>query len=335
MINILIIIFVLTYISLLIFNKPENKDIPTVKFPFKNLFDDKGNKLNVILIAAPFREKKHEDLYKKYKSNGMSFAGISSYLEFPKKIHNPYEDKYHETQEHNYTSMVDTWLHCFREPMDVSIPQVMLTEADLKDTESYAPNNRVKKEYDFMYVCLKDNDNCEPGWQSYNRNWELAKECLKIMCSQYNLKGVIVGRENCKITEFCDGIVKILPFLSFHKFQKELQKCRFLFVPNISDASPRVITEALCYNIPVLVNENIVGGWHNVIPHITGEFFNDETDIIYALDYMTKNINTYSAREWFIKNRGNKISGRILASFLIQHYPNLNNKTTEYVTITI
>lgn len=317
----------------------ENDPIPTVAFPFKNLFDDAGQKLNIILIAAPFREKKHEELYDSYKAKGISFAGISSYLEFPGKIDNPYEDKYHITQKHNYESMVSTWLHCFREPAkyltDTAMPKLLITEADLKDTSSYKPNPNIKKAYDFIYVCLKDNDKCEPGWQSYNRNWDLAKKCLVTMCRKYKLRGVIIGRENCPITEFCSGIVKILPFLPFNEFQQEMQKCKFLFVPNVSDASPRVITEAMCYNMPVLVNHNIVGGWHNIVPHVTGEFFTNENDLETALDYMTQNMENYKPRDWFIQNRSKERSGHVLSEFLIKHYPNINNKTMRYATITI
>ena len=36
----------------------------------------------------------------------------------------------------------------------------------------------------FLYVCLKDNDKCKDGWQSYNRNWEDAQKYLDIMCTQ-------------------------------------------------------------------------------------------------------------------------------------------------------
>ena len=317
----------------------DNDPIPTVAFPFKNSFDNEGKKLNVILLAAPFREEKHEKLYDEYKTKGCSFAGISSYLEFPGKIDNPFEDKFHVSRKHDYESMVTSWLHCFREPSkyitNSTMPKILFTEADLKDTNSYKPNPEIKKAYDFMYVCLKDNDKCDAGWQSYNRNWDLAKKCLVTMCQKYKLRGIIVGRENCPITEFCSGIVKILPFLPFNEFQQEMQKCRFLFVPNVSDASPRVITEAICYNMPVLVNRNIVGGWHNVIPHVTGEFFSDENNIETALDYMTQNMEKYKAREWFLANRGKERSGRLLAQFLIQNYPDINNKTMSFATITI
>ena len=140
----------------------------------------------------------------------------------------------------------------------------------------------------FIYICLKDNDKCTPGWQSHNRNWELGKKCLITMCQKFNLKGAIIGRENCEFTDLCSGIVKILPFLKYHEFQKELQKAKFLFVPNITDASPRVLTEAMCLDLRLLVNYNLIGGWKYVTPE-TGEFFTDEFDIIPAIQKLVDN----------------------------------------------
>jgi len=317
----------------------ENASTPSVEFPFKNLFDDKGNKLNIILISAPFREEKHEKLYEEYKKKGLSFCGISSYLDFPSKIQNPHEDRFHEERGHNYLNMVSAWLSCFREtPREIvqsGLPYMLMTEADLKDTDAYKPDTKIAKKYDFMYCCLKDNDKCDPGWQSYNRNWELAKKCLIVMCRDFGLKGVLVGRQNCEFTEHCLGIVEVIDFLKFDQFQKKMQECRFLFVPNISDASPRVITEAMSYDIPVLCNYNILGGWHNVVPGVTGELFKSEEDVTYALTKLTKNYDKYTPRDWFSHNRGKKISGAILADFLIRNYPNINNKKMEYATVSI
>jgi hypothetical protein len=340
--GIILILFFISFLLYWILIKTKTYDVPIVKFPFKNLFDEQHKPLNIILIAAPFRETNHERLYQEYKKQGLSFCGISSYLEFPAKIHNPYEDNFHVERKHDYIKMVSSWLYCFREEnipdnlKNSNIPRLLMTEADLKVVDnSLEVNKTTEKEYDFMYCCLEDNDKCENGWQSYNRNWELAKKCLEIMCEKFNLKGILVGRKNCKFTEKCNGIVKATPFLPYFDFQKEMKKCKFLFVPNISDASPRVITEAICHNIPVLVNYNIVGGWHNVISGITGEFFTDENDIVDGLDKITKNYDSYQARKWYQSNRGSKISGKILAEFLKENYPNINNKEVQYATVTI
>ena len=315
-------------------------DIPDVKWPFRNVRDDKGTKLNVILISAPFRTNEDVEAYNKYSEMGLNFCGISSYLNFPDEINTPYEDMFHVENKHDYLSMVSAWLHCFREPSEKlvksGLPLLLLTEADLKDF-SNTPIPTEPKEYDFFYSCPKDDDKCTPGWQSYNRNWDLAKECLKVMCGKYKLKGIIVGRENCEFTELCSDYVTIVPAMEYDEFQATMRKCKFIFVPNIMDASPRVITEALCYNMPALVNYNIVGGWHNIIPNVTGEFFTDENNINDALDKIIRP-NTYQPRKWFIANRGNEISGGIMAQFLIKHFPNLGGnvvkpKTIKYVTM--
>lgn len=333
----ILIIFVLFYQKTTEgFEQLQTTEIPTVSFPFKNFYDNNANKLNIILISAPFRTEEDERLYETYKQNGFNFCGISSYLNFPDKIDNPFEDRFHEERNHDYLSMVSTWLYCFREPSEKlkqsGLPRLLMTEADLMNPNNYQIDTTIRKEYDFIYVNLNDNDKCEPGWNWYNRNWDLAKVCLEIMCRDYKLKGIIVGRENCEFTEYCSGIVKVLPFLEHSEFKKALQKCRFLFLPNISDASPRVLSEALLMNMPVLVNYNILGGWHNVIPGVTGEFFTDETDVGKGIDKII-NKNNYSPREWYINNRGVNNSGVKLAQFLLANYPDLNRKDMSYVYI--
>ena len=311
-------------------------DVPSVGFPFRNVFGDDGKKLNIILICAPFREEKHEQQYEEYKSKGLYFSGISSYLEFPGKIMNPHDSFFHEERKHDYIKMVSTWLHCFRDPPEnlknSGMPMLLTTEADFKDTKNtYKYDPTIKKEYDFIYVCLDDQDpdKCEPGWNWHNRNWELAKKCLDIMCRRFKLRGVIMGRKNCEFSQYCAGIVKVQPFLPWNEFQEEMKKCRFIFIPNVSDASPRVITEAMCYNMPALVNYNIVGGWHNIHSGVTGEFFTSENDVAEALEKIIR-VEKYTPRAWYEEHRTKEKSGKILADFFLEHYPNINNKNMKY-----
>ena len=294
-------------------------------FPFKTVFDENNRKLTrVVALAAPFREKKHEELYERLRKAGKTFIGISSYLNFPNKIHNPHEDRFHEEQQHNYPAMCKVWLHCFRNPENTvlfqHLPHLLVTEADLVDVGQPSTS---EKEYDFMYICLKDNDQCTPGWQSYNRNWEMAKVCLEEMCEKYRLRGILVGRTGCEYTDKCNGLVKTYDFLPYDQFQAEMKKCRFLFVPNVSDASPRVITEALRYNMPVLCNYHILGGWHNIIPGVTGEFFRDPITFAQMMPVFMHRLHAgvYRPRDWFVQHRGKLNSGRQLAQFLKQHLP--------------
>ncbi|WP_347331864.1 hypothetical protein [Marinimicrobium locisalis] len=52
-----------------------------------------------------------------------------------------------------------------------------------------------------------------------------------------------------------------------------------MFVPNVADASPRIIAEALCLDVPILMNENILGGW-KYITAMSGRFFSGEHDVL-------------------------------------------------------
>jgi hypothetical protein len=328
----LLIIFILCIISIYII---EDFNDANITFPFKHIYDESGNKLNIIAISAPFREIKDEEKYAKYKELGYYFIGISSYLDFPDKIHNPYEDRFHEERRHDYLKMVDTWIYCVRQPseklINSNLPLLLLTEADLKNPDHYKPDKNIVKEYDFIYINLNDDEQCTPGWNWYNRNWDLAKKCFVIMCEKYKLKGLIIGRKNCEFTNKCNKYITVIPFLPFHEFTKTMQKCKFIFSPNISDASPRVITDALCFDMPAIVNYNILGGWHNIISGVTGEFFTDENNIGDAIEKIMN--NTYTPRKWYLENRGVHNSGVILSNFLKKHYPNINNKEMKYAYI--
>jgi len=311
------------------------EEVPKVEFPFKNILDENNKRINIILISAPFREPKHEELYLKYKKMGLNFCGISSYEEFPDKLVNPYEDRFHEEKNHDYIKMVNAWVHTFRVlPEDLKksgLPMLFMSEADIKNTDHYPYDENVEKEYDFIYVCLDDNDECKPGWQSHNRNWDLGIKCLDIMCGKYNLTGLLMGRKNCILPESCQGKIKIESFMPFWDFQNRLKKAKFIFVPNISDASPRVITESFCYNIPAIVNYNIVGGWHNIVSGETGELFTNENDFPIALEKILN--NKYHAREWYINNKSYKNAGAVFATFLVENFPNINNKNIRHVVI--
>jgi len=314
--------------------------VPRVAFPFKNVVDENGQLVNIIMISAPFRTEEDEKMYEKLRLAGLEFCGLSSYLDFPGKIWNPFDSFFHEERKHDYTKMVKAWVHCFKTPPSnlsySQLPLLMMSEADLKDPESIQYTGNDEKQYDFIYSCLREDENddsCKPGWNWYNRNWDVAKRCLVIMCKQYGLRGVIVGRQNCEMTDFCKNLIEVQPFLPWHEFQAKMRQCRFLFAPNTSDASPRVITEAMCWNMPVLVNENILGGWNNVIPGITGEFFTTENDLPKALDKLTKQYDDYRPREWFIENRGKNNCGPELAEFLKSSFPKINKPEAKLITM--
>jgi hypothetical protein len=91
-------------------------------------------------------------------------------------------------------------------------------------------------------------------------------------------------------------------------------------VPNIYDASPRVIAESIIKGLPVLMNKKIVCGTKYVNEE-TGELFTDQYDIRGALDSLLKRMQTMSPKKWWSRNYGRKTAGKRFRDFLAGCYP--------------
>ena len=343
----IIAIYTVLFIIILLFAVLYKKQpLKILNRPFLNIYyiDKDGNQraTNIIIITQPFTEQTNIDTYYTLKRQGNLFIGMTSYSEFPKIMSNPY-DRLRNPRDiawaYNYTDLVDAWLYCFRNPKDYipgNKPSILLSESDFADYELHIPNPKI--EYDFMYVCLKDNDKCEDGWQSYIRNWKVTKKMLDIMCEEYGLKGLLIGRIGCDIPGSCNHLVELTDFQQYTEFIENYNKCRFIFLPNTVDASPRVATEAMCYNLPLFMNYDILGGWKYVVPGITGEFFNlDLESFRLSLKNFLENLNRglYSPREYFINNYGAINSGKKLLEFIKTLYPekylNFNFNDVKYI----
>ena len=73
--------------------KDKKDEIEVVKRPFVNLYDNLGNRLNVILISKPFSGDEQYKQCLKYKNEKKYIIiGIASYLEFPNLVSNPFEN---------------------------------------------------------------------------------------------------------------------------------------------------------------------------------------------------------------------------------------------------
>jgi len=315
----------------------DDKNVEIMKRPFLNIYDDKGKAINVVFVTHPFSRDECIEQYNKAIKKNVHFLGMSSYCEFPGLISNPHDvlsDPKHKAWTYDYFKLCKGWCHCFRDPnvyIPDNHPKILLSESDFAKYKKHIPDPKVKKEYDFLYVCLKDNDKCEEGWQSYNRNWEQAEKCLDIMCNKFKLKGLLIGRINCKIPGSCHQLMETTDFLDYNVFIKKYNQCRFVFVPNKLDASPRVMTEAICFNLPVLGNYNITGGWKYVTNEV-GELFNErEGDFEEVLTRFMKNFNQYKPREFYMREYKEEQKGKELLDFVVETVGenNLNFKLSD------
>lgn len=278
---------------------------------FPSLVDENKENVGIFGIKAPILTKDRIDKYKELKHKGYYFVGISSYQNFPDKIINPGDTKL----THNFDIFKNdilkeplmAWCTCAKKTnLPDNLPQILLPESDLLNPDNYGYKENTIKKYDFIY-------NCQKGiWQNFCRNWTLGKKCVEIMCKKYNLKVLLVGGKGEKDSIKHSNAITT-SFLQWNEFKKKMSESKYVFLPNVYDASPRVAAEGLIYNMPLLENKNIVGGWH-YINKDTGMDF-DENDFEKVLTKFLKK-KDYKPRDYFIKNYGLKNASRKLYEFI-------------------
>jgi len=291
-------------------------------FPFRLLCNEKRELIPVVALTAFFRTDGDRQRYEEYLNSGTKVIGFTSYKTFPNPMLDGTGDDVNMNDSFAYTKEIQNWVCCFKSPAEYGFTDfnnlLEMSESDFKDVEDPIPKS--SKVYDFMYVCLQDEDNSCPlnGWNAVNRNFNLALKCFPIMIQKLGLKVLVVGRLNCGLEELYGDRIEVVGFLPYHEFQDKMKACRYLFVPNVYDASPRVVTEALSKDIPVLMNRNIVCG-SKYINDETGELFTDENDVEMRISSLMK--KDLRPREWWAKNYSRESSGVKFRNFLREVFP--------------
>tara|TARA_B100001094_G_scaffold34202_2_gene28438 strand:+ start:202 stop:1266 length:1065 start_codon:yes stop_codon:yes gene_type:complete len=335
-ISIVIIISIILY-ELINFEVSDgNKTIPDANWPFINLLNEKGDKINVMCIRGPVVKDLDIKIYRKHKESGIRFIGCSSYLSFPLQCRNPtqmtkggvcysrpmLEGKLIE-------EMVDGWLHCFRDPSKImNKNKLLVSESDFMDSIQYLRNFDIRgkqDKYDFICYCPLDPNGCENGWHFYNKNWPLCRETIEVLCNDFNMKGILIGRDNCPINIKNKDNLIMKSWLHYHTFLKCIADSKFMIVSSTEDASPRTMGESLLLGTPILVNKGILGGWKYVNER-TGLFY-DKNDCKEKIREMMENIKlgNFRPREYYVNNYGLYNAGKRLRDFLVQLYPELSN----------
>jgi len=294
-------------------------------FPYRFLENEKGQLLPIVLVTAFFRDEKAKKYYDEYVANGIKVVGITAYKSFPKPIMDIAEDKFHLTDDFDYTDKIRNWMCCFSNPRAYHLDPAKHNLVDISESDFYNVDSaNASKKYDIIYSCLKDDgDDCnKSGWNAINRNYDLALKCLPIMIHEFGFKVLFIGRVGCGLEKEYGDAIETTDMLDWHLFQEKLRQSRFLFVPNIYDASPRVISESLTKGLPVLMNRSILCGSKYVTPE-TGELFTDEHDFPYAVKRLLERESTMDTRKWWNQHYGKERSGKKMRDYLVQCYPGL------------
>jgi hypothetical protein len=302
-------------------------------FPYRYLCDENQQILPIVLVSAFFRNDLERQMYHEYRENGVQIVGITAYKTFPKPIDDGTGDSETVKDPFNYTAEIRDWLCCFKDPASYGLTSwnrlYEISESDFYDADdSPAPT----KLYDFIYICLKDDDTCpEDGWNAVNRNFKLAQACLPIMINEMGYRVLVIGRINCGLEQLYGERITVMDFLPYAEFQKRIWEARYLFVPNVYDASPRVVTESLIKDVGVLMNQGIVCGSKYIVDQ-TGELFTDEHDIRSAIDALERRSanGTLQPREWWKAHFSRKKSGGLLRNTLQEWFGGLDTVTEVY-----
>ena len=91
-----------------------------------------------------------------------------------------------------------------------------------------------------------------------------------------SIKILLIGRQ--PPTHLLDKIDWV-PAIKFDEYLEVIAQAKIVLITSISDASPRILTQALYMNTSVIVNTNIVGGFKYANP-MTGSLFINEEDIV-------------------------------------------------------
>ncbi|EED93794.1 predicted protein [Thalassiosira pseudonana CCMP1335] len=302
--------------------------------PFQPVMNQNNEYVNVIMVRAPYRGKDDEELYTFYKDD-ILFLGISSFESFPLKSPNPYSSKYESDY---YLDMFEGFLHNMHDPevhFPSSVKTILMSQSDfmLDEPIRYGKRHKnVEKVYDFVYSGGdQDVESDCVGWASYNKNFSFVREALEVMCSsEFNVTGVLVANKNkagtksCTIPKSCDGKMVQTTFLDQSTFFDYLSKARWAFLPQVCDASPRVSTQALSMDVPLLMNQNIMGGWKYLLPGESGEFFHDMSNFKESLRRILDNTrgetSPYRPLDFVTKNYGNEKSGERLLQFVKENW---------------
>jgi len=299
------------------FNEKEHR-----MFPFRYFTDEEGSVLPIVAVSGFFRDKEAEERFREYKKNGIKIIGITAYKSFPNRsMMDKSEGEYERNDTFDYVGEIRDWLCCFSNKESYGFSQWNRT-ADISESDFYNAEEDdidVIKKYDFIYICNKDSDDCPAeGWNAFNRNFELAKKCFPIMCREFNLKGLVVGRDGCDLEDkYDEDQLKIIGWLDWHKLQEKMRESKFLFVPNVYDASPRVIAECITKDLAVLMNKEILCGF-KYVNYETGEFFTNEVDIKPALTNLLNKQYKISPKKWWTEHYSQEKSQKVLRDFLVE-----------------
>ncbi|MFF0448784.1 hypothetical protein ACFYT4_20635 [Streptomyces sp. NPDC004609] len=258
--------------------------------PFLRVTGPGGGVLPWVLVRAPVVTHSQHTRLSELAGEGCRFAGATSHQGFPGA---GYRD------ERDYGLLCEAWLHCFRRPdrfLPTAGPRALVSESDFTDPLRVNPALAAVPPPELVADVVHVSGR-EP-WRQRAKNWPLAARCLSRLARETGLRILVVDAPPGAAE--IPG-VRVTGPLPWRLLLDVVAGARALFVPAVEDASPRVLAEALCLDVPVVVNRAILGGWHYV-NSFTGVFFDGEEDAVAAVERVLA--SGRRPRAWFTAHHG-------------------------------
>jgi hypothetical protein len=288
--------------------------------PFLYVTDARFRSVGWALVTAPITTRRHHQQMAQLSRDGYRFAGMPGYLTFPRG---------NAVDVRDYGQLCEAWCHCFREPhrfLPSDMPRALISHSDFTDPQTVNPRQlrrqRVAElDYDFVYVGATET------WKREAKGWRLAAHWIPRICMELDLRALVVEGPINDLR--ASAAVRFTDALAWKELLAVMAEARFLFVPNLNDASPRTLTEALCLDVPVVVNRWILGGW-KYVNAFTGEFFDREHNAVDAVRECLK--RPRHPRRWYQANYGPYLAGRRLLDLLRRLDPGITEHSHLLVT---
>ena len=221
---------------------------------------------------------------------------------------------------------VKGWCHALRDDsrLPEGVPNILLPESDFLDHRmvQFDPHKVI---YDYFYFTI----NGKAGLR--HKGLSVFLDMLPTL-GKYKLRGLIIvyfpntpthKKFTVNLSEkHRHYLQRYQDFLTFHwgilkgdGMNRVMTNCRFGLFPNTEDNSPRLISEALIRNVPILVNNDIHGGWHYVNEH-TGKLFKSGSNKSVSKSIAFMLSKQFYAREYYHEHYGFDRSSRKLAKFV-------------------
>jgi hypothetical protein len=283
-------------------------------YPYQTIRDSLNRELPILVMSAPIyaHDISLQDMFWSAKQKGHLCIGIMSCGYWPHYNEDDaqWNSRLAEIKTPHMQRIInamDGWLSCERAMTFKN--SILYSESDQADIV-HGRTIRPWKERQIDIVFYGGAE--YTPYYNYHKQIDLGIDCLRSILQSGTScnRAVYIGHP---IAE--DGI-EIQTKMKWCDWLTYLENCKILLVPSISDASPRIITDALTRGCAILVNSEIFGGWKYVAPE-TGAFFSSANDVVDAFNYVMNNGESgiLDPSNWYAARWGKKVSALRLGEF--------------------